>query len=412
MVGMQTIVFIGSNKSGTSREALITSTEMGYFTVLLTDRKKFIQQREEFPEVQRMMLVENLFEKDKVFSIIRDLEQEGKQICAIISFIDPFVSYAGMLSQELGFGHGNLSIGALSIIEDKTRFRSHLKGLPVSPQFSVFPFEGPIYKFIERFDSYLPLVLKSPVSNGSKDVLLVHTFNELSDGLQLLKRRFPKHAVLMEEYLIGTQYLIEVMVMNGEVSIIAVIEQEILNGDRFIITGYIYPALLSMEENEALENAVISIIRQLDLTNGTCHLEMRIVNGVWKLIEINPRMSGGAMNRIIEEGTGINLVKETIKLFLGIEPNLEKSIMKYVYAKYLVVEAKGKLIKVTGKNRALKHEGVKEVFVKPKKGTVLREPQSMGDRYAYVIAVSDTEEGARLAAIEAANEIKFYLEPL
>ncbi|MFZ7943321.1 hypothetical protein [Neobacillus sp. 19] len=36
----------------------------------------------------------------------------------------------------------------------------------------------------------------------------------------------------------------------------------------------------------------------------------------------------------------------------------------------------------------------------------------MGDRYAYVIAVADTEEGARLAAVSAANEIKFYLEPL
>ncbi|WP_066320409.1 ATP-grasp domain-containing protein [Bacillus sp. FJAT-29814] len=409
---MQTIVFIGSNKSGTSREALITSTEMGYYTVLLTDRKKFIQQRDEFPEVQRMMFVENLFEESNVFSIVHDLEQEGKQICAIISFIDPFVSYAGMLSQAWGFGRGNLSIEALSVIEDKNRFRSHLKGLPVSPRFSVIPFDEPIDKLIKEFEGSFPVILKSPVSNGSKDVLLVHTFNEMREGFQLLKRRFPNQAVLMEEYLIGPQYLIEVMVVNGEISIIAVIEQEILNGQRFIITGYQYPAILSMEENETLEHAVISIIRELELINGTCHLEMRNVNDQWKLIEINPRMSGGAMNRIIQEGTGMNLVKETIKLFLGIEPNLEKSFMKFVYTKYLVVEAKGKLIKVTGKNRALKHEGIKEVFVKPKKGTVLREPQSMGDRYAYVIAVSDTEEGAKFAAITAASEIKFYLEPL
>ncbi|MFZ7943322.1 ATP-grasp domain-containing protein [Neobacillus sp. 19] len=378
MVGMQTIVFIGSNKSGTSREALITSTEMGYFTVLLTDRKKFIQQRDEFPEVQRMMFVENLFEKGKVFSIVHDLEQEGKQICAIISFIDPFVSYAGRLSQAWGFGRGNLSIEALSVMEDKNRFRSHLKGLPVSPQFSVIPFDEPIDKLIKEFEGSFPLILKSPVSNGSKDVLLVHTFNELSEGLQVLKKGFPKIDILMEEYLVGPQYLIEVMVVNGEISIIAVIEQEILNGNRFIITGYMFPALLNMEENETLELAVISIIRELELINGTCHLEMRYVNSQWKLIEINPRMSGGAMNRIIQEGTGINLVKETIKLFIGIEPILEKSFMKYVYAKYLIVEAKGKLMKVTGKNRALKHEGIKEVFVKPKKGAVLREPRCNG----------------------------------
>jgi len=410
MVGMQTIVFIGSNKSGTSKEALITSTEMGYFTVLLTDRKKFIRQRTEFPEVNQMMFVENLLEKDKILSIIKDLEQNGKQIRAVISFIDPFVSYAGKLSEELGLVQ--LSIDALSIIEDKSRFRTHLKGLPISPHFTVFQSDKPIYKFIEEFDGSFPLVLKSPVSNGSKDVLPVYTINELSEGLQFLNKKFPNKAILMEEYLIGPQYLIEVMVVNGEIFIIAVIEQEILNGHRFIITGYIYPGLLSMEEYEELETAVFSIIRKLELINGTCHLEMRNVNGLWKLIEINPRMSGGAMNRIVHEGTGINLVKETIKLFLGIEPNLEKSVMNYVYAKYLIVDSKGKLIKVTGKGRALKHNGVKEVFVKPKKGAVLRKPQSMGDRYAYVIAVSDTAESAKNAAVTAANEIKFYLEPL
>ncbi|MBL4951624.1 ATP-grasp domain-containing protein [Neobacillus sp. YIM B02564] len=407
---MQTIVFIGSNKSGTSREALFVSTNMGYYTVLLTNRKSFIRQRKEFSEVQQMIYVEDLLDKNIVLSIIQELQQKNKQIEAVISFIDPFVALAAELSQQLGIVQ--LSTKALSLIENKSLVRKHITELPVSPKHIIYHIDKPIDEALQQLENSFPLVLKSPVSNGSKDVLPVNSVAELMKGLQYLKKRIPNDVILIEEYLDGPQYLIEVMVVNGEISIIAVIEQEILNGARFIVTGYNYPALLNIDESEKLETAVFKIIRHLQLTNGTCHLEMRNVRGEWKLIEINPRMSGGAMNRIIEEGTGINLVKETIKLFLGLKPNLKKTVMNYVYAKYITIHSLGKLIKITGKNRALKHDEVKMVYVKPRKGAILRKPQSMGDRYAYVIAVADSAEKAKKTANKAAAEIKFYLEPL
>lgn len=407
---MQTIVFIGSNKSGTSREALSISSTMGYYTVLLTNRSEFIKQKEEFPEVHRMIYVENLNNKEMIITIIKNLKEDQKQICAVISFIDPFVSLAARISEELGLFQ--LSTNALSFMEEKTRFREHLKTLPVSPKFTVFQGEQSIQQCVEEYQHHLPLILKSPVSNGSKDVLLVETISEFKAGLDNLNNKFPSIPVLIEEYLIGPQYLIEVIVKDGQISIVAIIEQEVLTGERFIITGYCFPANLENETMEELEVAVTSIIHELELVNGTCHFEMRLINQEWKLIEINPRMSGGAMNRIIQEGTGINLVKETIKLFLGEEPLLVATKRSHVYAKFLTINARGKLIKVTGKNKALNIDGVKEVFVKPRKGAILTKPYSLGDRYAYVIASADTPEQAKDIALSASNEIKFYLDPL
>jgi biotin carboxylase len=407
---MQTIVFIGSNKSGTSREALSISSKMGYYTVLLTTRSEFIKQKEEFPEVHRMIYVENLIDKEMIFTIIKTLKEEQKQICAVISFIDPFVSLAARISEELGLFQ--LSTDSLAIMEEKTRFRDRLKTLAVSPKFTVFQGEQSIQQCVEEYQHHLPLILKSPVSNGSKDVLLVETISEFKAGLDYLTKKFPSIPVLIEEYLIGPQYLIEVMVKDGQISIVAIIEQEVLTGERFIITGYCFPAYLEDETMDELEFAVTSTIDELALVNGTCHLEMRHINQEWKLIEINPRMSGGAMNRIIQEGTGINLVKETIKLFLGEEPLLELTKRSHVYAKFLTINARGKLIKVTGKNKAMNMDGVKEVFVKPRKGTILTKPYSLGDRYAYVIASADTPERAKEIALRASNEIKFYLDPL
>ena len=129
----------------------------------------------------------------------------------------------------------------------------------------------------------------------------------------------------------------------------------------------------------------------------------------WKLIEINPRISGGAMNKMIQAAFGFNLVEETLKLYLGESPSIEPRCMNYVFTQYLIVSKKGILEKVTGKGRARKSPGVVEVYVKPRKGTNLIPPLSMGHRYAYVIATGASMEEAKKIAQNAANEIRFHL---
>ena len=63
---------------------------------------------------------------------------------------------------------------------------------------------------------------------------------------------------------------------------------------------------------------------------------------------MNPRISGGAMNRMIEEAFGINLVEETIKLYLGYEPNLIRKFEKPIYTHYITIRSCGYLLKVIG----------------------------------------------------------------
>ncbi len=140
------------------------------------------------------------------------------------------------------------------------------------------------------------------------------------------------------------------------------------------------------------------------------HLEIRLTKNGWKLIEINPRVSGGAMNNMIEAAFGFNLVEETLKIFIGETPNITPKHRKYVYTQYVVINEKGILTKVTGKNKAKKLPGILEVYIKPKKGTLLMPPLSMGHRYAYVIATGTSMEEAKIRAKNAADEITFHLK--
>jgi len=160
---------------------------------------------------------------------------------------------------------------------------------------------------------------------------------------------------------------------------------------------------------KSLKKAVKDIILKHGMKDGPCHLEMKYSGKKWKLIEANPRVSGGAMNAFIEAAYGISLVGETLKFALGLKPNFNCKYKKETFLQYVIAPQKGILEKVTGANRALNSEGVKAVYIKPKKESIIMPPISMAYRYAYVIAAGETAEEARQNAKYAASQIEFHL---
>jgi biotin carboxylase len=151
-------------------------------------------------------------------------------------------------------------------------------------------------------------------------------------------------------------------------------------------------------------------VSSLEFQNGAFHLELRLTEDGWRLIEINPRISGGAMNKMIHAAFGYSLVEETLKLLMGESPSLVKNTNHYVFTQYVILEHSGILKQVTGKGRAAATPGVAEVYVKPKRGTYVTTPLSMGHRYAYVIARGETLEEAESIAKHAANKIIFHVK--
>ncbi|MED0876622.1 ATP-grasp domain-containing protein [Bacillus mobilis] len=405
---MDTIVFIETNKSGSSREAIKAAEKLNFFTVLLTKKTKFIEERSTFPDVHQMLFTD-INDYDNIITTIEKLKESGKNIKGIFSFIDSFVHMAARLSEK--FCSHNVSTEAIYRMENKILTRNVLKDLPISLNYSIYKPTQPLPSFLkENKKINFPLIVKSPKSTGSKDVFLVKNKNQLILSMQSLLKKLPNEEILLEEYVDGPQFLVEILVQNGKVHIIAVIEQEITLFERFIVTGYSLLGQVDKGLYNSLFNAVNSVIQAFNMKNGACHIELRRINNDWKLIEINPRISGGAMNDMIEVGHGINLVQETIQLMLGNKPSLNKKRHKYVYTHYLTVKSKGKLIRVTGKNRSSKYPGVEKVYIKPKKGTVLKPPTSMGHRCGYVLAASNFKTEAKKIALGAAKAISFEIQ--
>lgn len=402
MIYLKTIIFIGTNKSGSSRDATKAAEKLGYYTVLFTNNKKQLQQRKAYPDIHKMILIDtsNIEDmKDEIYN----LTKTGLEIKSIVSFVDPFVHIASILCDE--FCDNYTSSTAIEMMEDKEKTRNFLKNQPYSPKFFLL-------KPNESFSNNpeFPLIVKSPKSTGSKDVLLANNSDQLKKHLSYLRSKNPRETIMIEEYIEGPQYLVEALIYKRQANIIGIIEQEITQGKRFIITGYGVLVKAPKEIQAGLEEVLKSIVKAFNIENGALHLELRLTKNGWKLIEINPRISGGAMNTMLHAAFGFNLVEETLKLFLGERPDINPKHRKFVYTKYVIVETKGILEKVIGRNKAANSPGVVDVYVKPKRGTLLTPPLSMGHRYAYVIAEGATLAEAKNKAINAAKEIKFILK--
>lgn len=404
---MQAIIFLGTQKSGSSREALKAARKLGYYTILLTDRRSHLDQHSEFPEVN-VMLPCDLYNLQEIRLNIVKIQMRSIGVAAIVSFTEAHCLTACVLADE--FRLHPFTCQAIQQMKNKITSREVIAETDYSPRFMVIEAQTALDDIESLLAIPYPLVVKSPNSTGSADVFKIHNRQELNYRLQQLRKKNPREAILIEELLNGPQYLVEVLVYDKKVQIAAIIEQEVTYFQRFIITGY--NLLLDLpEEISHLPAAVADIVAAHGMEAGACHLEMRLIDQRWKLIEMNPRISGGAMNKLIYLGLGVDLTTETIKIALGQEPDLQPRYHRHIFVQYRTVAQSGILDKVTGMQRAARSEGVLEVYVRPRRGAHLMPPLSMGNRYAYVIATGGSEDEARSNAKAAAMKVQFWMHP-
>ena len=110
-------------------------------------------------------------------------------------------------------------------------------------------------------------------SNGSRDVFYCPDRSTLFRNFQIIANLYPEGTILIEEYLDGPQYIVEVLAVNGEINIMAVVAQEIqlING-HFIITGYNLLVDPDPDFMGKLMMAVKTILDKFGFKHGPCHL--------------------------------------------------------------------------------------------------------------------------------------------
>lgn len=253
-------------------------------------------------------------------------------------------------------------------------------------------------------------ILKPSRNSGSRGIAKVSCNMDKEDFVKAyniaLKESRDK-SVLIEQFIDGPEFSIEIIVWNSEVNVLTVTDKKTTGAPHFVELGHNQPSCYSKEDVETLKTAAVAGVKALGVNNCACHAEAKLMDGKAYLMEIGARLGGDFIStELTHLSTGIDMVAAAIDVALGMEPDLSiKEEPKGACIRYFCPKA-GKLVSVTN-IEVLNDPRVykKEIYVR--KGDIIPEITSSLSRSGHVIVTEKTPQEAVKLAEKLINEVKF-----
>ena len=256
-------------------------------------------------------------------------------------------------------------------------------------------------------------ILKPSRNSGSRGIAKI-PYNIKGEEFEVLFERAKKESrddsVMLEQFIEGPEFSVEVIVWQGEPHVLAVTDKKTTEAPYFVELGHNQPSLFSEEIQQKLKDGAIAGCKALGLTNCAAHCELKVQNGEAYLMEIGARMGGDFIStELTHLSSGIDMVAATIDTVLGVEPNLYPIEEKHGVAIRYFTPKPGKVLSIEN-TEALNRPDVydAEIYVKP--GDEVKEVKSSLDRSGHVIVTASTAKEAITAAERLIEEVKIVTE--
>jgi biotin carboxylase len=258
------------------------------------------------------------------------------------------------------------------------------------------------------------VVLKIAVSSGSRGIYIVNGSEELRELFAAARRYQPDGAILVEEYVCGSELSIEGFSISAEVHIVQTTDKLLFPGRFPVEAGHTQPSRLTPKLLDAARSCAAAGVSALGLTDTAFHAEV-IVNGQGaRLIEIGARLGGDRITtHLTPLSTGVNMVRASIVLALGGRPDLQRTLERGSAIRYMCAPRPGTLSAVKGVDALWCRAGVEFVYAASERDGALRcgftvpAIKSSGDRYGHLIFSGATAEEAASRVEDAVRSIRF-----
>ena len=258
----------------------------------------------------------------------------------------------------------------------------------------------PWYYIIDNIDGInlsdmqieFPCISKPVDSSGSRGVVLINSNDELYEAIKYSITYSKSSRVIIEEYLQGSEVSVEMMVLNGAPLVLAITDKATTGAPHFVEIGHSQPSQLDRESIRKITELSCNAVHAIGIDNGAVHAEiMNTVKGP-KMIEIGARMGGDCIaTHLVPLSTGIDMVKASIQMALGEEPEIEKTKNTGSAISYLKAP-KGKILKIKGVDAINEMTGVSEISLQKNVDDYITDIHSSVDRVGYVICYGDSAE--------------------
>lgn len=278
------------------------------------------------------------------------------------------------------------------------------------PWYYVLSSKPELYTVIDKL-SY-PCIIKPTDNAGSRGVTLCDNLEDL-----LVKYDYAQHesrggSVIIEEYLQGPEFSVEVIVVDGEPHILQITEKFTTGAPHFVEMGHKQPARLSEKNKERIRNLAVKACNAVGINVGPAHVEMILTKDGPIMVELGARMGGDCITtHLVPLSTGIDMVGSTIKIACGevvdIEPVFYKGSAILFFDSH-----KGVIKRIEGIEDAQKIPGIREISTMYDVGEIIGDISSSTDRVGFVIAQAETAEEAVKTCEEAKSMVKITVEEL
>ncbi|MGW5740795.1 ATP-grasp domain-containing protein [Amycolatopsis sp. NPDC003861] len=378
---------VESNTTGTGRDFAEAARRHGLRPVLLAASPG------RYPYVEELRLDVRAVDTTclaAVESACRSLLSDG--LAGVTSSSDSYVRTAALMAGRLGLPGPDPP--AIARCRDKAVQRTWLaeRGFPV-PDFAVC--STPAQAADAARNLSVPVVVKPVHGTGSRGVLACAGPDAAGAWADELLALPDVPAVLVEREVVGAEYSVEVL--DGDA--VGVTRKHLGAPPHFVETGHDFPADVTEPAAARLASAAVEAARLIGLSAGPAHVELRLAAGgqPW-LIEINPRLAGGLIPRLVRYATGRDLVDEVIASAAGRPRSPTTRRERFASIRFVVPSRGGVVRGVTGVAEARAVPGVVDVACAVSAGTRIRVEHSFADRVGHVIGVADSAaEAIRIA---------------
>ena len=310
-----------------------------------------------------------------------------------------------------------ISIDVAKRCNDKVLMHRHLDAVGFT--------DKPRYSITHSFDEALaaalaigfPCVIK-PVDNcASRGVQCIDNPNDLLPAFELAASFNINQnlGVLIEQCLIGTKHTVEMIAYDNQWHLLSIIDTHYISARWPCEIGLNTTQMPSREQKRLFDFAVAAA-KAIGINYGAHKVDVsRDRSGNIGLIELTARLSGGFHCQYASPlAHGSHDIRAALKLAVG-QP-LDFEDIRHQWERGAAVRAlfpePGRVISISGDDRARLMPGIKDIFIWTTEGHVVGPYRNSADRCAFVIAEGASPDEAIANAKSAASIITIKTEKI
>lgn len=252
-------------------------------------------------------------------------------------------------------------------------------------------------------------ILKPSRNSGSRGIAKISAdikMDKFSDLFEIAKGESRDYTVMLEQFIDGPEFSIEIIVWDGKVNVLTVTDKKTTGAPHFVELGHNQPSCFLETDVAKLKAAAVAGVKALGVNNCACHAEAKLHNGKAYLMEIGARLGGDFIaTELTHLSTGVDMVAAAINCALGVEPCLEPTEEKHGVCIRYFCPRPGKLVSISN-TELLDDPRVYLWDIYYKKGDMIPEVTSSLCRSGHVIAIEETPQKAIALAEQLIEEVK------